>query len=111
VVNKLKSGIVKYLKGVGEMQCGDCEYFVVAFGSPLYGICSKKPKKGGGYDRVMINMDASKCSLYSKSEHIETDSRQSTGSPHFRPSEFGYQERKSDTKVDPNKTKDSKQWG
>jgi len=92
------------------MQCGDCENFVYMMVG-AYGRCSKKPLKGGGYEKVMMNMDASKCSMFKQIDRVETDTRQSSVGVHFRPPEYGYEEKKADTKVDPNKTKDSKQWG
>jgi len=87
------------------MRCGDCEHYIF-FAGP-YGRCAK----ASGFKKIMIDADASKCTMFSQLQHVETDTRQSTAGAHFRPSEYGYQERKSDTKVDPNKTKDSKQWG
>ena len=93
------------------MQCGDCSNFVSAFGSPMFGLCNKQPKDVGGYERVKITDKADDCSMFAKLERIDTDSRQSTGSPFFRPAEYGYEEKKADTQVNIDKTKDSKQWG
>ena len=97
-------------------KCGDCDNWQCMGNLPRMGYCNKKPKGKNPhsdvpvYERVPIDMDASKCPHFIPAKYLETDSRQSVLDPKARPT-ADYELIKHDVKVGPETTKDERYWG
>lgn len=90
--------------------CGECDRYKQLPGiSEGVGYCGAN--KENPYRRIRYHDDASKCPDFTELTGVVTDADQhSSMSPKLRKFR-GYEEKKADVGVDPEKLKDEKHWG